>query len=437
MSSNQSPYVRHLRELMRRADAALQAGGLQHLLIASGVEKFQFLDDRPYGFAANPHFTHWLPLTQHPNCWLSYTPGKRPVLVYHQPEDFWHMPPTDPEGEWVAHFDVRVIRSPAEAAQHLPAAAHAAILGEADAAIAGHEPNNPAAVIDYLHWFRSYKTDYEIERLRLASQRAVRGHIAAEAAFREGASEAAIHRAYLAAAAHSDAELPYSSIVALNQHGAVLHYQFQDQSPPHQSRALLIDAGASVDGYAADITRTYANGDATFESLIAGVDQVQRDLVAQVCAGQSYADLHIDAHLALAGLLRELGLVDMAPEVMLESGVTSVFFPHGLGHPLGLQVHDVAGFQRGPEGGRIERPQGHPYLRMTRSLEAGMVVTIEPGIYFIDRLLGQLRGGPHANRIDWKLVEHLRAFGGVRIEDDVLCTAHDPENLTRDAFASA
>jgi Xaa-Pro dipeptidase len=119
---------------------------------------------------------------------------------------------------------------------------------------------------------------------------------------------------------------------------------------------------------------------------------------------------------------------------MLETGVTSTFFPHGLGHPIGLQVHDVAGFSD-EQGNLIPRPAGHPYLRMTRTLAAGMVVTIEPGIYFIPTLLGKLKAGPQAKLVDWHKVEHLAKFGGVRIEDEVHCTDGAPENLTRDAFA--
>src|SRR5690606_29438152 len=109
---------------------------------------------------------------------------------------------------------------------------------------------------------------------------------------------------------------------------------------------------------------------------------------------------------------------------------------HGIGHLLGLQVHDVAGLAASETGGTIPRPEGHPYLRLTRPLAEGCVVTIEPGLYFIPMLLDGLRLGPHARAVDWDKVEHLRAFGGVRIEDDVLCTVDAPENLTRDAFAA-
>ncbi|MCI1730575.1 MAG: Xaa-Pro dipeptidase [Chiayiivirga sp.] len=429
-------YRDHLDTLMTRSAAALQRGGFDHLLIASGVEKYHFLDDRPYPFQVNPHFKHWLPLTAHPHSWLAITPGRRPLLAYYQPDDYWHLPPSAPQGEWVEHFDVRVIREPAEAAQHLPPAARSAILGEADAALPGFAPNNPERVLAHLHWHRAFKTPFEMSKLRSASRRAVRGHRFAEAAFRAGESELGIHRAYLAATAHNDLDLPYGNIVALNEHGAVLHYQYQRAEKPEAHRAFLIDAGASCDGYAADITRTYGNGDAAFEGLFAAVDRVQRDLASRVRAGTDYATLHVDCHRQLGGVLRELDIVRMTPDAMLDTGVTSTFFPHGLGHLLGLQVHDVGGFQRDENGGNVARPAGHPYLRLTRTLAPGMVVTIEPGIYFIDTLLAKLRASEHAHAVNWNAIEHLRGFGGVRIEDDVVCTQGAPENLTREAFAA-
>jgi Xaa-Pro dipeptidase len=152
----------------------------------------------------------------------------------------------------------------------------------------------------------------------------------------------------------------------------------------------------------------------TSQALVDAVDRVQQQLVDRVRSGQDYAVLHLDCHRLLAGLLRDLGIVRMEPEAMLESGVSSVFFPHGLGHLLGLQVHDIGGFQASADGGRIEKPVGHPALRLTRTLAPGMVVTIEPGIYFIDTLLARLREGPEATAVDWSAIEHLRRFGGVR-----------------------
>jgi Xaa-Pro dipeptidase len=428
-------YPDHLRTLRERADAALARGGFDHLLVAAGVPRHEFLDDRPYPFAVNPHFKHWLPVTKAPGSWLVYTPGQKPKLVYLQPRDYWHVVPDAPAGYWVEHFEIVLIQAADEARAHLPAA-RAAILGEDVAALDGVVPNNPAAVLDYLHWHRAYKTPYELAMLRVASKLGARAHRAAEAAFRAGGSEYDIHMAYLAAVRETEHELPYRNIVALNQHAAVLHYDDLQRVPPAHPHSFLIDAGASFHGYACDITRTYAANDAAeFQALIDALDRVQSGLVEKVRAGQSYPALHLEAHQAIAAILREHGFLQLSAESAVESGLSSVFFPHGLGHLLGLQVHDVGGLQADETGGTRPRPPGHPYLRLTRTLEPGMVTTIEPGLYFIDLLLADLKRKPLGREVNWEKVDRFRRYGGIRIEDDVVCTADAPENLTRDAFA--
>ncbi|MDE3071774.1 MAG: Xaa-Pro dipeptidase [Pseudomonadota bacterium] len=430
-----SLYPQHLSTLRDRADQALALGGFDHLVIAAGMPGLKFLDDAHYPYVANPHFKHWLPLTNAPGSWLVYTPGSPPKLVFLQPRDYWHVVPDAPSGYWVGAFDIAVVRTPQEALAQLPRG-RSAVIGEPCPDTAGIAINNPVAVLDYLHWHRSYKTPYELALMREANRIGARAHRAAEAAFRAGESEFGIHLAYLAAARQIDAELPYASIVGLNQHGAVLHYMHFDRMPPASHRSFLIDAGASCAGYASDITRTYAGaGAGEFQALIDSMDAAQLGYAGKVRAGQSYPELHVHAHHVLAGVLREHGFIRMSAESAVESGVTAAFFPHGLGHPIGLQVHDVAGFQQSERGGAIARPDGHPYLRLTRTLEPGMVVTIEPGLYFIDMLLQELRDGPFAGEIDWAKVDHFRQFGGIRIEDDVACTDGAPENLTRDAFA--
>jgi Xaa-Pro dipeptidase len=274
--------------------------------------------------------------------------------------------------------------------------------------------------------------------MREANRIGTRAHRAAEQAFHLGESELGIHQAYLAAAGQIDAELPYPSIVALNEHGAVLHYMDFTRHPARPARSLLIDAGASAAGYASDITRTYAATDAgEFQALIDAMDANQQSLVAQVRSGRSYADLHLHAHRQVATLLKEHGFIRMDAESAVESGVTRAFFPHGLGHSIGLQVHDVGGFAKNDRGDTVPRPDGHPFLRMTRTLEPDMVVTIEPGLYFIEMLLAELRDTPVSKDIAWDKVETFKRYGGIRIEDDVVCTADAPENLTRDAFAAA
>ncbi len=431
-------YADHLAVLHQRTAEALARGGFDHLVIPSGTLLYQAFDDRDYPYAVNPHFKHWLPVTRAPGSWLVVTPGAKPKLLYLQPFDYWHVVPQAPSGYWVDHFDIVVIRTPEAALPHLPAtAARCAIVGEAQSALGEFAPNNPAQVLDYLHYHRAYKTPYEIELMRRASARGVRGHRAAERAFRAGASEFGIHLAYCQAAGQDAMELPYSNIVALDEHAAILHYTDRDRVPPKPARSFLIDAGASHEGYACDITRTYAwDTGSEFQRLIDAVDAAQQRMCDQVRAGHDYRRLHLDAHLMLAGILREFGILRMSPEAALETGVSSAFFPHGIGHGIGLQVHDVAGFAESDRGGSIPKPDGHPYLRLTRTLEPGMVVTIEPGIYFIDMLLDPLRDSPHADAIDWARIAEFRPYGGIRIEDDVVCTDGEPINLTREAFAA-
>ena len=437
-SSPASLYARHVEVLQARTAVALERGGFEHLVVPSGTLHYHVFDDRDYPYAVNPQFKAWVPLTRMPGSWLVATPGQRPKLVYLQPRDYWHVVPQAPSGWWADHFDIVVIRTADQALPHLPPAGRCAILGEPQSALGDYAPNNPAAVVAYLEYHRAFKTPYEIAMMREASRIGVRAHRAAEAAFREGRSEFDIHLAYCAAARQDANDLPYGNIVALNEHGAVLHYTELDREAPAESRSFLIDAGASFGGYACDITRTYAADTAgAFQALVDDVDRAQRAMCAQVRSGVDYRRIHLDAHLALARVLRDHGVLRMSPESAVETGVSATFFPHGIGHGIGLQVHDVAGFAADDAGGAtLPKPEGHPYLRLTRTLAPGMVVTIEPGLYFIDMLLEDLRGGRHADAVDWARVDAFRPFGGIRIEDDVVCTDGTPVNLTREAFAA-
>ncbi|WAC61870.1 Xaa-Pro dipeptidase [Pseudoxanthomonas sp. SL93] len=431
-------YADHLATMKRRADEALARGGFDHLVVPSGTQHWQVFDDRDYPYAVNPQFKAWLPLTRVPYSWLVYTPGQRPKVIFYQPFDYWHVVPDAPSGWWVDHFDIHIIRKPDEALALLPPAARSAILGEPQSALGAHTPNNPEPVIQYLEYQRSYKTPYEITLMRQAQRLAVRGHRAAEAAFRAGQSEFGIHMAYCAAVGQDANELPYNNIIGLNEHAAVLHYTELQRTAPDPLRSLLIDAGASFHGYASDITRTYAyDTGSEFQAMIDAVDAAQQAMCAGVRGGVDYRQLHVDAHLTLMGILKDFGVITVSPEAAVASGVSAAFFPHGLGHPIGLQVHDVAGFAASDRGGRIERPAGHPYLRMTRVLEPGMVVTIEPGLYFIDLLLDEVKKNGHAASVDWARVDAFRPYGGIRIEDEVRCTTGDADNLTRPAFAEA
>lgn len=432
-------YPAHLAEVEKRSADALAACGRDTLVVAAGMPHGWFLDDQDYPFKANPHFLHWLPLTDAPGSWVVYTPGAKPKLVFLQPHNYWHVVPSAPSGYWVEHFDIAIIRNAEEARAHLPKdASRCAIIGEANAAVGNIEPDNPAAALNLLHYRRALKTPYEITMMRVASRLGVHGHRAAERAFREGLSEFDIHCEYLKATRLSEQQLPYGNIIALDAHGAVLHYMHFDRNPPAHAHSFLIDAGGQFHGYASDITRTHASPEAgEFQALIDAVENAQQGFCAKVRAGQSYPELHVHAHHVLMQAMRDQGFIDCSPEAAVATGISSAFFPHGLGHLIGLQVHDAGGFARDEHGGTIPKPDGHPYLRLTRTLQPGMVTTIEPGLYFIDMLLAELKAKPAAKDVVWPKVDAFRKYGGIRIEDDVVCTADAPLNLTREAFAAA
>ena len=439
-----SLYPAHVGEVQARWEAALEEEGLAAGLVHSGSPMYSFLDDYEYAFRPNPQFLWWLPLTHHADSALLVVPGRRPRLYYYQPDDYWYQPPSDPEAWWADHFEVEIVREAggwrAGVENGLAATGlrpgGLAVIGDSPALAEAFEPRqvNPPRLVDRLHIARTRKTPYEVACIESATRVAVRAHTAAEAAFREGASEFDIHLRYLAACEHTDAQLPYNSIVALNRHGAVLHYQAREREAPPTARSFLIDAGAARHAYAADITRTYAREDGAFADLVAAMDQVQQELAGQVAPGVDYKALHLQAHRAIAGVLAEAGVIRVDADDAVQSGLSGVFYPHGLGHFIGLQVHDVAGLIDN-DGQPIPRPEGHPALRLTRELEVGNVLTVEPGLYFIDSLLNGWRGQRDASMIDWERVEDLAPCGGIRIEDNVVVTEGGGDNLTRRAFA--
>jgi len=272
--------------------------------------------------------------------------------------------------------------------------------------------------------------------MRAASQRGVKGHLAAEEAFRAGKSEYEIHFAYCQAVGHTENELPYGNIIALNEHGAIMHYQHQARQAPAEIRSFLIDAGARVNGYASDITRTYSYSDSEFQEFVDRMDALQLELVSEVKAGLDFKDLHLLTHRKVADLLVAMGLATGSVDALIENDVTAAFFPTGLGHLLGIQVHDVGGFMEDEDGNTIDRPSGHPWLRLTRTLEVDQVLTVEPGAYVIDMLLENLEGTAGAAMVNKDKVDWLRPFGGARVEDNVRVLEDGCENFTRAAFAS-
>ncbi|HEV7613458.1 MAG TPA: Xaa-Pro dipeptidase [Steroidobacteraceae bacterium] len=435
-SSLDQLYKPHLQTLMRRTEQSLAASGFDALVIHAGSPPTQFLDDQDYPYKVNPHFKAWVPIVDNPRCVLVVAPGARIKVLFHRPDDYWHKPAELPDAPWTAEVDLIAKEKPWEASEHWANLGRVAYIGpEVFAPTADPASVNPPDLLTRLHFDRAVKTPYELECMRRASELGARGHRAALAAFRRGGSEYEAHMRYLEACAQREEELPYNNIVAYNEHSAVLHYQHLERAPPPALRSFLIDAGAQYRGYASDITRTYAAAPSRFADLVEAVDSAQQLLCAEIVAGRDYREVHLCAHRSLGDVMQRIGLTKLPGQDALDLGVTGVFFPHGIGHLLGLQVHDVGGVMGDTLGHERQRPEGHPYLRLTRMLEPGVVVTVEPGIYLIDSLLARAHADARRAHIDWAVVDELRPYGGIRIEDNVVATAAKPENMTRDAFA--
>lgn len=438
MESLASLYKNHIATLQERTRDALARFKLDALLIHSGELFNVFLDDHPYPFKVNPQFKAWVPVTQVPNCWLLVDGVNKPKLWFYLPVDYWHNVEPLPTSFWTEDVEVIALPKADGIGSLLPAArGNIGYIGPVPerALQLGIEASNinPKGVIDYLHYYRSFKTEYELACMREAQKMAVNGHRAAEEAFRSGMSEFDINIAYLTATGHRDTDVPYSNIVALNEHAAVLHYTKLDHQAPEEMRSFLLDAGAEYNGYAADLTRTWsAKSDNDYAQLVKDVNDEQLALIATMKAGVSYVDYHIQFHQRIAKLLRKHQIItDMSEEAMVENDLTGPFMPHGIGHPLGLQVHDVAGFMQDDSGTHLAAPAKYPYLRCTRILQPGMVLTIEPGIYFIESLLAPWREGQFSKHFNWQKIEALKPFGGIRIEDNVVIHENNVENMTR------
>lgn len=434
-------YRDHLETVRKRFDRALEETGYDAAVIYSGALKMRFLDDMPYPFYPNPHFKTWVPLVNEPECFVVYAAGGRPEVIFHQPVDYWHKVPETPTGFWVDHVDLHIVSDEQQSRERienlLGRSKRIAFLGEWQGRFETwlSADTNPHDLVERLHFDRAWKTDYEIECVRRANEIGARGHVAARDAFFEGASEYEIHLAYLSATEQNEATLPYGNIIALNENAAVLHYQVQNRQRPGQERhSFLIDAGASFNGYASDITRTWSSGNGEFSEMISRMEKAQLEMCDDVKPGVDYRDIHLRAHRRIAEILRDMSFVSMDPDQMVSTGVSGFFFPHGIGHYIGLQVHDVSGFAEDREGTPIPKPEGHPFLRLTRVIEPRQVFTIEPGLYFIDSLLAELRRSEHSDAVDWSRVDRFRKYGGVRIEDNIVVTESGHRNLTREVF---
>jgi Xaa-Pro dipeptidase len=427
-----SLFLEHLKLRLAFDEQALADTGYNMLVLSSGEPFTYFADDHTAPFHPVPHFRHHCPL-EGPHHVLKIVPGRKPELIRYAPEDFWYeqLPLGDPF--WADGFEITEVPTLDAVWATVGQSTRSAYIGNENgrAQLAGLDPN-PVNLTTYLDWGRSYKSPYEIACLEEATELGAKGHQAGRKAFLAGASELEIHYAFVQAVGCMDHQLAFSSIVALEPKGATLHYE--KKRDYRNGKVLLLDCGAQVRDYGSDITRTTVSPacDHRFVALLNGLENLQQKACAALKPGVPFGEIHHLTHVELGVLLQAAGILKCSAEESIEKGFTRPFMPHGLGHPLGITTHDVAGRLAGPDGSIQAPPPQYPTLRTTRTLEPGHVMTVEPGLYFIPMLLKPFREGEHASRFEWNLIDELTPLGGMRIEDDVLVTETGNRNLTRE-----
>ena len=420
---------------MKEYETALKGVEVAGVLLHSGSLDTYFGDDRVIDFNAYSHYLRWIPINK-PDQFVLYIPGEKPKYFQVIPNDYWHEQKIEC-GDWIyGNVNVVQIKTVDEIKSYLK---------NDDLAYIGPNPTlavkfnistsqiNCQEILNYLNFKRAYKTEYEVLQIKEANKLAIIGHQAARECFLNDGNEYEIHMAYLKACSILESDSPYTNIVALGEKSAILHYQNKRNENAQKEKNLLIDAGCRINGYASDITRTSVKMsiDSLYRDLLVGMEYVEQELVNLVRPGVGYPDLHSDALIKIGKLLLDHSICFGSLEGLLNNEIPHLFMPHGVGHLLGVQVHDLGGHLKDING-TIEVPPAHsPFLRNTRVMSENMVFTVEPGCYFIPSLLEAQRNTKKGKLINWGKIEQLYPYGGIRIEDNILVTKDGPENLTR------
>jgi Xaa-Pro aminopeptidase len=297
-------------------------------------------------------------------------------------------------------------------------------------AAATEDPILSARVREAFQHARRAKDDTELTLMRRAAAATAAGYAKLASLLRAGISERALQIELEAEFFRHGASRPgYGTIVGSGPNSAVLHFEPTARTL-REGEFLLVDAGAEIDRYMADVTRTYLVGQpsAFQRDLYHIVLAAQERAIGRCVPGEEWKDLHLACAVDLVAGLVSLGVMRGTPESLVEQEAHALFFPHGLGHMVGLGVRDGSGLAPG----RTKDPRASlRTLRMDLPLAPGYVVTVEPGLYFIPPLLNDpARRERYHDCVNWPLVDRHLASGGVRIEDNILVTTGAPENLT-------
>jgi Xaa-Pro dipeptidase len=403
----------HYRRLRSALARKLSGNALIHL---EGGKPLPRNFDVDYVFRQNSDFLY-LTGVEEANCHLIIDPRTRREVLFVPRIDNHHR-------VWEGH-----VPGPAEARKLF--GVDRVMYADELKKVVGHRKLVPKALLrDALDDLRACKTSDELALMKNANRVSGAAHRAVMAGARAGMKEYQVQAIFDAACMRAGLKhLAYPSIVATGNNAAVLHYR-RNNATLRNGELLLIDAGAEDRGYAADITRTFpVNGKFTRRQrdVYEVVLDAQKSCIDRARPGVVSADLHVHSMRVIAEGLKSLGLLRGETDGLVEGGAVRLFYPHGLTHMLGLDVHDVTGGKR-----RVMPNPTKVPVRFVAKLEPGFVITMEPGVYFIDALLKdpELRR-KHRTSVDFAKAESYLGFGGVRIEDDVVIAEKGaPHNLT-------
>ncbi|KZZ88390.1 xaa-Pro aminopeptidase [Ascosphaera apis ARSEF 7405] len=276
---------------------------------------------------------------------------------------------------------------------------------------------------------RVVKDEYEIAMLRRTNEVSSNAHQAVWRIAKKAKNEQELEAVFVALCMSKGCkEMSYHPITASGCNAATLHYVRNDEDVT-QRLNVLMDSGAEYRTYCADITRTFPlNGKFTKESreIYDIVYEMMNECFKVIKAGVLWDDVHALAHrVAIKGLLK-LGILKGTEEELFEKGISVPFFPHGLGHYLGMDTHDVGGHPNYDDPNPMFR-----YLRCRLRLPVNSVITVEPGVYFCRFQIEPYLNNPEtAKYINTEVLERYWAVGGVRLEDDIVIKEDGFENLS-------
>ena len=292
------------------------------------------------------------------------------------------------------------------------------------------DPALNACIREHFQHARRPKDHHEIELIRAACSASAAGFARLRNLIRPDITERALQIELEAEFFRAGGtRTGYGTIVGTGSNSAVLHFAPSERRT-RSGDFVLVDAGAAIGRYTADVTRTYVvDVPSPFQrDLHQVVLSAQERAITRCVPGAEWTDIHLACAVDLVAGLVAMGVMHGNPSALVEQEAHTLFFPHGLGHMVGLGVRDASGLAIGRT--KSPRPSLRT-LRMDLPLAPGFVVTIEPGLYFIPPLLQDpARRAAFRDCVNWTLVDQHLDLGGVRIEDNILITSGAPENLT-------